>query len=134
MELKKSYKGFLLWMLAFIVCMFGVCFIPGMNGDLATRLVFNLCTVGMTILCYIMYKTEYVYWINGTTYEQAVKAGSERRKEFALKHMKVFGNFAILFLVLSIIFHIFDVQIWVDILIGTIGIIVTAVRTIPFKL
>ena len=35
---------------------------------------------------------------------------------------------------LKVIFHIFDVQIWVDILIGTIGIIVTAVRTIPFKL
>ncbi len=134
MELKKSYKGFLLWMLVWLIVMFVIVFVPGVDGVFATRWVMNVCTIGMAILCYIMYKTEHVYWMNGTTYEQAVKAGSERRKEFALKHLKVFGYFAVVYLAVTLIFHVLNISFWIDMVIGTVGIIICAVRTVPFKL
>ena len=134
MELKKSYKLFVIWLICFLILMFGVCFIPGLDSVIMTRLVFNLCSWSIVSLCYMIYKTEYVYWFNGTTYEQAVKAGEERRKDFALKHLKRFYYFAIIYLLLSLIFHLYHVKFWVDIYLFTVGIIITAISTIKIKL
>ena len=121
MNLKKSYKGFVIWMISFCVVSTGVCFLP-VNPTIMSRIVFNIC------------KTEYVYWYNGTSYEDAQKAGSDRRKAFAWKHVQAFGSFSLIFLLFSLISHILKFSLWIDILVVTVGIIVVAFRTIPFKL
>ena len=94
MELKKSYKGFIIWMLGFCTICFGTVFLPVKDTGILLRIIDNICTIGITVLAFIIYKTEYVYWYNGTTYEEAVKAGSEKRNAFAWQHMKRFGSFA----------------------------------------
>lgn len=80
MELKKSYKGFLIWLLIFIATMFGSAFLLISSATILTRVVMNVCVFNIVLLAFIIYKTEYVYWYNGTEYKQAVEAGSERRK------------------------------------------------------
>ena len=134
MQLKKSYKGFILWIVFFNLITFGTIFLPIEDGEIMTRIVLNICTVSIAVLTFMIYKTEFVYWYNGTTYEEAVQAGSERRKLFAFRHFKKFGIFAILYLVSSIIFHLLQLGIWLDIILVTIGLIITAIFTIKIKL
>lgn len=134
MELKKSYKGFLLWLFVFVIMMFGCVLLPIEDSALLTRIVMNVCVLSMVLLAFIIYKTEYVYWYNGTSYEQAVEAGPERRKAFAWKHLKRFGVFAILYAAYSVVAQLFQFPCGADIVIATVGLVVTAISTIGFKL
>lgn len=136
MELKKSYKGFVIWMICFFAVCIGLPFLTRYiaDGDFMLRLVGNVCTLSVAVLAFIIYKTEYVYWYNGTSYEEAVKAGSERRKDFAWKHFKRFGGYALVMLVFSVIAHIFRINYCIDITILCVGLIATAISTISFKL
>ncbi len=76
MEYRKTYQGFILWMIGFIIASIGAAFLP-FKEDLLIRITLNICTIGAAILTYIIYKTEYIYWYNGTSYEEAKNAGSE---------------------------------------------------------
>lgn len=134
MELKKSYKGFVIWMIGFVVCCFGSVFLDIDNVGLITRIVLNVCSIGMAIMTYMIYKNGYVYWYTGVTYEEAAAVSEERRKEYARKHLKVFGIFAIVYLVFSLVMQLLQVSFWVDLVVGTLGLIVTSVRTMWFKL
>ena len=132
--MKKSYKGFLLWMLVFFVTMFGCAFLPIENSAILTRIVMNVCVLNIVLLSFIIYKTESVYWYNGTEYEQAVEAGSECRKAFAWKHLKRFGTFALLYLTYSVLAQFFHIPYGVDFAVATIGMVAVAISTIKFKL
>ena len=136
MELKKSYKGLVLWMLGYLVLCFGpIPFLPDeMDVGLVTRYFMNITTLDMALLAWIILKKEAVYWYNGTEFEEAVKAGSERRKEFARKHFRVFFRFALLYLVFTLLMVLLNAPFWIDIVVGTIGLIAAAVSTIRFKL
>lgn len=134
MELKKSYKGFIIWLIGFCAICFGVVFLPIQEDDRIVRVVNNICTMGVALLAFIVYKTEYIYWYNGTSYEEALQAGKDRRKAFAWKIFKLFGMFALIFLVFSILAQILNINYWIDIVVLTIGIIVTAIRTMGVKL
>jgi len=131
--LKKSYKGFWIWMLVFTLGCVGVAFLP-FEAQLMTRIVMNVCTVGIAALTWIIYLTEYVYWYNGTSYEAALEAGAVRRKIFAFRHLKLFGGFAVLYLVVSVILQITGVSIAWDIAIVTVGLVVVACMSMPIKL
>ena len=100
---KKSYTGFVIWLIGFCVLTVGACFLPNLSTQLTLAVVDNACTIGIFILTFLIYQTEYVYWYNGTSYEDAKAAGSERRKAFALAHMKRFGYFALAFLAYTVV-------------------------------
>lgn len=134
MELKKSYKGFIIWMLGFCAACFSISFFPVKDTGILLRIIDNICTIGITVLAFIIYKTEYVYWYNGTTYEEAVKAGSERRKAFAWQHLKRFGSFALVFLIFSIVSQVTGISYWIDIIVAVIGLVAAAISTINIKL
>ena len=132
--MKKSYKGFWLWMLIFLVTMFGSALLPIQDTEILMRISMNVCILNVALLAYIIYKTECVYWYNGTEFKEAVEAGTERRKEFAWKHLKKFGGFAIIFLVYSIISYLLNIPCGADAAVGTIGMCVAAFLTIKIKL
>lgn len=134
MELKKSYKGFVLWLVIFTVVMFSFCFLPTEDGGLLTRLICVEMTCGMAVLAYIIYRTEYVYWYNGTTYEEAVAAGSERRKAFAKKHLDRFAACAALCVLYSAAAHAMGWPFWIDLIVSSVGLVVAAISTIRIKL
>ena len=134
MELKKSYKGFVVWMICFLVCCFGGAFLGIENAELATRITMNVMTLSIAILTYMIYRNGYIYWYTGITYEEAAAVSEERRKKYAWKSFKLFGIFALVYLVITIILHMCHVHFWVDLVFGTLALIVVAVRTIWFKL
>ncbi len=134
MELKKSYKGFAAWMTAFMAVSFGIAFVPVKDAGILLRLVMNVCILSVALLAFIIYKTGYVYWYNGISYEDAVKAGQERRKVYAWKHVRCFGGFALVFLVFSIIAQVCHISYWWDIVLGTVGIVGVAISTVRYKL
>lgn len=133
MELKKSYKGFVLWMIGFCVASFAVVFLP-FEGLALARIIQNVCSIGVAMLAYIIYKTGYIYWYTGISYEDAVKAGEERRKEYAWKHFKRFGIFAVAYFIFSIVGLYIGINYWIDFAVFMVGFIGVAVSTIQFKL
>ena len=131
---RKSYTGFVLGVLGYLVLMLGIAFIPGVEAQLAMRLIMLLTAWFMAVLTFYIWRTERVYLYNGTTFEEAEAAGSERRNDFAWKHLRVFGMFALIQTVLACGMHLLGWSAWIDFTVGAVGIVVAACCTIPFKL
>lgn len=131
---RKSYTGFVVSLVIFLAAAVGVPFLPGMDGYLAMRLIMLVTAWYMAGLTFHVWRTEQVYWYNGTTFEEAEVAGSERRKAFAWKHVRVFGMLALMLTVLSCGTYLLGLSAWIDFAVGMIGLVVAACMTIPFKL
>ncbi len=131
---KKSYKGFVVGLIVFLALMVGIILIPAENEQLPMRLIMLLMVWYMAALSFHVWRTEQVYWYNGTTFEDAEAAGSERRKEFAWRHFRIFGMFALLMTVLSCAMQLLGWSAWIDFTVGTVGICVACFMTIPIKL
>lgn len=134
MERKKSYMGLVVWLVVFMALMLGMCFLSVEDGALMNRLMMNLTTIGLAALTYIIYRTEQVYWYNGIEYEQAVQAGSERRKEYARRHFVRFANLAGLYLAYSLVSWLLNFHFAVDMAVAFVGIMAVALSTIRIKL
>ncbi len=134
MELKKSYKGFVLWMIGFLAATFAVAFVPAEDEMLPIRLIMLVMAWGVASMAFLIWKTEYVYWFNGTSYEEAVAAGQERRKEFAWRHLVIFGRFALMMTAVSVVMMLLGWSAWIDFAFGTVGLCVAACMTVPIKL
>lgn len=134
MEYKKSYKGLVWWLVLMFALTVAAAFLPIRDGDLMTRISLNVMGFLLVALMFIIYKAEAVYWINGVTFEEAEEAGSERRKRFALRHLERFGWFALLYLLFSVGAQLTGIGMGYDAALWAIGLIVTAVCTIPIKL
>lgn len=132
--LKKSYKGFAAWLIAFIAALLALGLMPTPDTALLMRLILLLMAWGIAALAFIIWRTEQVYWCNGTSYEEAEAAGSERRKEFAWKHLRLFGGYALGLSVFIWVMHMLGVSAWVDFTVGTVGLIATSCCTMPIKL
>lgn len=97
-------------------------------------IIVNTMTIGITGLMYVIYKTEKVYWINGIEYEKVPLASSERRKKFALQHLKRMGTATIFGLVLSGVSLVFGWNSWVIYAIVIITFIGSGISTITLEL
>ena len=132
---RKTYKGLIIGVLVYAVLIIALpLMLPNLDGDSATRLIMCLTALGMAALTYAVWRTEYVYWYNGTTFEEAEKAGSERRKAFALRHFRLFGLFALAALVYAAIACLLGLPWWVDMILVGGGLIVCAFWSMKYKL
>ncbi|MBQ7850918.1 MAG: hypothetical protein IJ343_14435 [Clostridia bacterium] len=134
MELRKSYRGFVIWMLFFVAGLVGMMLLPVENGGLLTRGIIVYTAAALALLALIVWRTEQVYWYNGTEYEDAVEAGSERRKRFAWRHFRIFGGFALGLLVFCAVMQLMGWPWWIDIVVGTVGLCAAAFSTMPIRL
>ena len=135
MEYRKSYRDLVIWLVGYLAAVLLPLLLPRDTGaGRVMRLVFNLTSAAIASLMWIIGRTESVYWINGTTFEQARDAGSERRRAFAAAHLKVFARFAVGYAVFSAVTQLTGVHFAVDIAVFTIGLIVAAISTVRFKL
>ena len=132
--LKKSYTGLILWLIVYTVTIFLPAFLPTDDGGLLTRIIMGWTAIAILLLMLMIYISEKVYWINGVTYEEAVEAGSARRKTFALRHLVHFGVFSAPYLVFTIVAQILGWPFWIDIVVVTVGIIAAAVSTVRIRL
>lgn len=134
MPLRKSYTGFVLWMILFIAGMFAMAFIPTDNEALITRLIMNWCSLGISVLALMIYFNQAVYWYNGTSFAEAEAAGEERRKAFAFRHFLAFAVFALLFSIYSLLGQLCGFPVWLDLILGSVGLIGAAISTLRIKL
>lgn len=133
MELKKSYKGFVFWMIGYILVMLAMAFLP-VDAELAMRICLNVSIMAVALLTYIIYRTEYVYWYNGVSYEDAVKAGSLRRREYAGKIFKRFSIGSDICLVYSLFAQTMGYNQLIDVAVFMVVIIAAAISTIGMEL
>lgn len=131
---KKSYTGFILWLMIFVAATLGISLLPTEDWQLLMRLIILLMGWGIAALAFIIWRTEQVYWYNGITYEEAEAAGSERRKDYAWRHLKVFGIYALGISVFVWGMQMLGASAWIDFTVGTIGLIVAGCCTMPIKL
>lgn len=134
MELKKSYRGFAWWMLGFVAGMLVIAFLPLDDAGLIMRILLSFTAADVALLAHIVWRTEQVYWYNGTEYEAAVAAGSERRKAFAWRHFRIFGWYALGQAAFSLVMHLTGMPWWVDITVFCVGLCTAAFSTMPIKL
>lgn len=133
MELKKSYKGFVFWMIGYILVMLAMAFLP-VDAELAMRICLNVCIMAVALLTYIIYRTEYVYWYNGVSYEDAVKAGSLRRREYAGKVFKRFSIGSDICLVYSLFAQTMGYNQLIDVAVFMVVIVAVAISTVGMEL
>lgn len=131
---KKSYKGLAACLLGFMFLTLSSSFLPIQSKQVLMLTINNLTTTEIFLLSFIIYKTESVYWYNGTSYQDALNAGSKRRKAFAIQHMKRFGFFALSYLVYSIFSFLLSFPYQLDFVIVFFGIIITVLSTIKLSL
>ncbi|MBQ3484514.1 MAG: hypothetical protein IJA77_03295 [Clostridia bacterium] len=134
MELKKSYRGLVWWMLGFVAGMLAIAFLPLEDAGLIMRVLLSFTAADVALLAYIVWRTEQVYWYNGTEYEEAVAAGSERRKAFAWRHFRIFGWYAVAQVIFSVGMHLTGLPWWIDIIVFCVGLCTAAFSTMPIKL
>lgn len=134
MELKKSYKGFVWWMIGFLAAIFAVAFIPAQDEMMPMRLIMLVMAWGVASMAFLIWKTESVYWYNGTSYEDAVAAGQERRKEFAWRHLVIFLRFALMATAVSCLTLLLGWSAWIDFAFAIVGLCVACCMTVPIKL
>ena len=134
-EYRKSYKGLVLWLVGYMALSLAPTLLPeGTDPGIEIRLVLALTAAAVAGLMAIIWKTESVYWINGTSFEQARDAGSDRRREFAAAHLRVFGRFALGYVVFSAIMQWRGVTWGVDLAVFCVGLIGAAIGTLKVKL
>jgi predicted glycogen debranching enzyme len=103
------------------------------EGGMSFRMYDGFPDLNIQISGQSVYKHQ-PYWYNGITYEEAAAAGPQRCKECARKHFRVFGRFGVIFLLFSAGAQMFRIPFYNDIYICVVGLIITAVSTIRFKL
>ena len=131
---RKTYAGFIVWLIGFVIAMLSICFLPVEDEAVLTRLLQNLCTLSIALLTWMIWRNERVYWYNGITFEEAEKAGSERRKEYAFRHFRLFGGYALVALAATMASHLACLPWWVDFTFICVGMIAAAFRTMKYKL
>ena len=131
---RKTYAGFIVWLIVFVIAMLSICFLPVEDEAVLTRLLQTLCTLSIALLTWIIWRNERVYWYNGITFEEAEKAGSERRKEYAFRHFRLFGGYALVALAATMASHLARLPWWADFTFICVGMIVAAFRTMKYKL
>lgn len=132
MKEKPTYKGFIIWLVFFIASM-----IPALrleNRDLAARLCFGICLIDLVILMLIIYWTERIYWFSGISFEQARQAGSQQRKNYALKILKRFVYLLGIYLLFAFIGHIWHFHILFDMVIIIFAMIITCFSIFKIQL
>ena len=67
MELKKSYKGFVLWMIGYVVALLALAFMPAADEGLVMRYTMLVTVWAVAGMAFIIWRTESDYWYNGTT-------------------------------------------------------------------
>lgn len=108
--MKKSYKGYIVWMILFCVGMVLMMIVDLKNLKLFSLILGNYMLMMITLLTGMIYKNECIYWYSGVSYQEAIEATSMSRKKYAYKHfIRFFYNMFIVFILFnnSLFFIIF---------------------------
>lgn len=132
--MKKSYKGFIAWLVLFCVGVFAIIFIDIKNINLVGLVLGNYMFITLTILTGMIYKNEAIYWYTGISFQEASKATSKQRKEYAYKYFIRFLMVCLCYLVYSIAAYFLSFSFVMSIIICCLLMTVCALSTVSIKL
>lgn len=133
-EYIKTWKPFIAWIIGFPIISIVISLFLNTSAKISALIMLLITVISIYILMLIIYKGEYVYWINGgPTYEEAKSGGSKRRKKYAKAHLDLFSKMTLVCIGYGLISIMLNFPIWIDIIIISGAIIVTAFATIPIK-
>ena len=133
-EYIKTYKPLIAWLIGFPIMIIFITKFIDSSEKISVLISLIMMVISLYILMLIIYKGQYVYWINGgPSYEEAKIAGSEKRKQYAKAHLDLFGKMTLVCFIYGLISLLFRVSIFIDIIIISGAIIVTAFQTVPIK-
>lgn len=132
--MKKSYKGFIAWLVLFCVGMFVIIFIGIKNINLVGLVLGNYMFITLSLLTGMIYKNECIYWYSGMSYQEAIEATSMSRKKYAYKHFIRFFITCLLYLFYSIIAYFLSFSFGMNMTICCLLIVVCALSTTSIKL
>ena len=132
--MKKSYKGFIAWLVLFCVGMFVIIFIDIKNINLVGLVLGNYMFITLSLLTGMIYKNECIYWYSGVSYQEAIEATSMSRKKYAYKHFIRFFITYLLYLFYSIIAYFLSFSFGMNMTICCLLIMVCALSTTSIKL
>ena len=135
MEYKESYKGLIFFFVGFILTLVGSAYLSVLFFyQHIVRVSMSVVSLGIALMSMIVCKTQYVYWYNGVTFDDAKDAGEKRRRAFANAHHRLFAIFAALQITFSIMMGIFSITQWVDFAVASVGLCLVAIGTLKIKL
>lgn len=89
---EKRYWPLVLWLIALVAGMIGSAELAdraGLSGRGMTAVSMTALILLLAALFVLIWKGEYVYWINGgPDYDQAKAAGSDHRRAYAWQHLR----------------------------------------------
>ncbi len=133
-EYIKTWKPFIAWIIGFPIIGIIIPAAFNVSAKISTLITLLITAAYLYLLMLIIYKGEYVYWINGgPTYEEAKSEGSERRRKYAKAHLDLFSKMTLVCIAYGLISLLLNFHIWIDIIIISGAIIVTTFATIPIK-
>ena len=132
--MKKSYKGYIVWMILFCVGMVVMMIVDFKNLKLFSLILGNYMFITLSLLTGMIYKNEAIYWYTGISYQEACAVTSKQRKEYAYKHFIRFLMVCLGYLVYSIIAYFLSFSFGMSIIICCLLMTVCALSTVPIKL
>lgn len=136
---EKSYKLLIVWFISLFIFtgIFNALLVKidlNHNSKVTTLFLLSFINLFLISLFLMIYKTERVYYINYITYKEAKEATKEERRTFAYKHLRVFCIATIVFIIYSVTSLILQFPTGVDVGMFLVIIIISAIRTAPFRL
>ena len=132
--MKKSYKGFIAWLVLFCVGMSVIIFIDIKNINLVGLVLGNYMFIALAILTGMIYKNEAIYWYTGISYQEACAVTSKQKKEYAYKHFIRFLMVCLGYLFYSMIAYFLSFSFGMSIIICCLLMTVCALSTVSIKL
>lgn len=134
-EYKKSYTGFLIILLLYLIAVFLPIFISVIHdrpGAVTAWMCFATAVFVFALIFYI-YKSEKLYLFSGVTYEQAAKLSSEQRRNYAYLHVKKFLPATVILIAYSVLAYIAKLPDALSIVILCLVLVAAAFSTMKIK-
>ena len=132
--MKKSYKGYIVWMILFCIGMVLMMIVDFKNLKLFSLILGNYMFITLSLLTGMIYKNEAIYWYSGISYQEACAVTSKQRKEYAYKHFIRFLMVCLGYFVYSIIAYFLSFSFGMSIIICCLLMTVCALSTVSIKL
>ncbi|WP_343208612.1 hypothetical protein [Anaerolentibacter hominis] len=136
---KKSYLGFVLWIIGFMAASGGgarlyYVWFPEDSGTGAMLFTLTVAYFAVVFLMWLIFITQKIYWLNGVEYEDAKEAGESRRKACARAHLILFLKNFLAWLVYCAAAVLFSLPVALNCVVFLAVVIIPAVWSMKIKL
>lgn len=137
MKYTQNYKVLWLIMIGFMAACFAIPLLDNffsLTANTSLALIMLVTLVFIELLLYVIYRGEFIYWINnGPSFKEASAMSSDERKAYALLFFKSYQPYFVVGLLITLIHPLVPfAPMWLLSIITTLIIIAWALSTLRF--